>query len=93
MPSGILHMLEFDYSVNQREDIRDNAPEFGLVSTIVFLDITLGSKGTHMKAVENTSPSFMRLALDMCSCVMTGRGKINMYKSKIMPSTDCTIPQ
>lgn len=46
-----------------------------------------------MKAVENTSPNFMRLARDMCSCVMTGRGKINMYKSKIMPSTDCTIPQ
>lgn len=29
MPSGIFHVLKFDYSVDQGEDICDDAPEFG----------------------------------------------------------------
>lgn len=48
---------------------------------------------TYMKAVENISTNWLRLGLDICSCVVAGRGNMKMYRSKMMANTDCTIPQ
>lgn len=90
MPSGVVHVLEFNHSIDQREHVGDNAPGFPGFSNVLPLDI---GAGTYMRAVEKTSPNWMRLVLDMCSCIITGRGKTSMYKSRMMPSTDCTIPQ
>lgn len=48
---------------------------------------------TYMKAVENTRTNWFRLDLDICSCIVAGRGNMKMYRSKRMANADCTIPQ
>lgn len=93
MPSGILHVLELKYSIYERENVGDDTPTSLSFSHVQNDAGSIIVGATYKKAVENTSTSWFRLDLVICSFAIAGIGKMKMYRSRMIPSADCTIPQ
>lgn len=86
-------MLVLNHSISEGENVRDNAPIAFRFSQLYRGISYMHMGATYKEAVENTTTNWLRLDLDICSCVTAGSGSMKIYRSKMMPNADCTIPQ